>query len=118
VKGVVVEKITKVEFWLPLILGLTLCGCDFNSDEYEIKSITAAPEFAIPLAHGELTIKDILDKSDSAYLKVYPSGLVYLAYEDTLVSEDVRQLVNIPNLGNINSVLAVPSGTYSPSTTK
>ena len=92
-----------------------LLGCTFNGDDYEIKSISVNPEIAIPLATGKLSIKDILDQTDSAYVRVYSDGLVYLSFEETLVTQDIRDLIKLPDLGNIDRALDFPSGAYPPS---
>jgi hypothetical protein len=97
------------------ILFALLGSCTFTSEDYEIKSITGNPEMAVPLATGKLTIKDILNKSDSSYIRVYPDELVYLSYEETLVTQDIRDLVAIPDLSTVNRTLNFQAGTQPPS---
>jgi hypothetical protein len=105
-------KLALVNVSLVTLLG----ACTLNTDDYEIKNVSVNPEFSVPLATGHLTIQDILDQTDSAYIKVYGDGLVYLSYSDTLASQDIRDLVDLPNLGTISRSLSFPAGTYPPST--
>ena len=99
--------------FLTVLVGLfLLAGCTFSDEEYKIETISVSPEVAIPLATGTLIMQDILDQTDSAYVKVYPDGLVYLSYEDELVTQDIRDLIDVPDLGSINRSLSFPPGTY------
>src|SRR6185295_9564074 len=45
-------------------------------------------------------------------IKVKSDGLVYLAYDQALLSKDIRNLVDIPSVGNTITQLVVPPGTY------
>lgn len=92
-------------------------ACTFNDDDYKIKSIKGNPEWALPLATGSLTIKDILDKTDSSFIKIDQNDLVYLSYEKTLVTQDIRELINIPDLSTVNRALNFPAGNYPPTVT-
>src|SRR6185369_8489349 len=97
---------------LSLAFAFILLACTFSDRDFQIKGVKANPTLAIPLAFGDLSISDILKKGDVAQIKVKSDGLVYLAYDQALLSKDIRNLVNIPNIGNIITQLAVPAGTY------
>jgi hypothetical protein len=92
-------------------------SCTINGDDYEIESISAEPGIVFPLATGKLSINDILDKTDSAYVRVYPDGLVYLKYDAPLATQNINSLINVPNLATLNRSVVFPPGTYGPSTT-
>ena len=92
----------------PLVFS---CHDLFNSDDYKIKKLEVSPTEALPLAYGDLSIQDILSSQDSQYVKVYPDGLVYLDYDQTLRSQSIRDLVTIKDKTNIAGVIPAPSGT-------
>ena len=96
-----------------ILFLFSLASCSFNSAEYEVKKLEVDPEFAIPLAYGKLTIQDILNQTDSSYIHQYPDGLIYLSYQQELASQDIRELVDIPNL-SLQRTLTVPGGNYPP----
>ena len=85
-------KIKKKSTWLSSIIFLLIliaasCSNVFNTDQYnKIKSVEASPSEALPIGFGELSISDILSNKDSANIKVYNDGLVYLEYDQTLRS--------------------------------
>lgn len=95
-------------------IGVLLASCTVTSDDYNIQGLNASPTVAVPLAYGDLSIADLLSKRDSAYVKVQPDGLVYLSYNQFLISQDIRNLFTIPDIGTITTPLAVPAGTYPP----
>jgi spore germination protein GerM len=94
-----------------------IVSCTINGDDYDIESISAEPELVFPLATGKLSIHDLLDKTDSAYVRVYSGGLVYLKYDAPLTTQNINNLVSVPNLPTLNRSVAFPPGTYGPSTT-
>lgn len=98
-----------------VIIAVTVCSCSdiLNTDDYEVKRIKSTPSLDLPLAHGNLTVSDLLSKADSANIRVYPDGLVYLLYEQTLKSQDIRDLLAFPNKG-FNKTVPVPAGTIPP----
>jgi hypothetical protein len=51
-----------------LILGgLTLLmGCSFQADDYELSGLKANSDIALPLAFGDITIEDIIERASSA----------------------------------------------------
>ena len=89
-----------------------LISCVDESD-YSIDSLTVNPSVAIPLTHGDLSIKDLIKDTDSVYVKVYPDDLVYLAYSQTLVTQDIKDLFTIPDK-TLNQSLPIPAGTIPP----
>lgn len=89
-----------------------LISCVDKSD-YSLDSLTVNPSIAIPLTHGDLSIKDLIKDTDSVYVKVYPDDLVYLAYSQTLVTQDIKNLFTIPDK-TINQSLPIPAGTIPP----
>lgn len=104
-----------------LFLTLTLffygCGDLLDIDEYEVKKVKATPSMVLPIAFGALAISDLLDEVDQANIQIYPDGLVYLLYEQTLKSQDIRDLLVFPNKG-FNKSVPVPPGTIPPNTSE
>jgi hypothetical protein len=88
---------------------LALSACIDNKD-YTLDSLTITPTEAIPLASGTVSILDFISDGDSAYLKTYPDGLLYLSYSQTLKSEDIRNKFTIPNNSSTAS-FDLPAGT-------
>lgn len=84
-----------------------------DEKDYTLDSLTVNPSLAIPLTHGDLSIKDLIKDTDSVYVKVYPDDLVYLSYSETLVTEDIRDLFTIPDK-TINQSFVIPPGTIPP----
>ena len=97
-----------------LFLGfLTLFSCIDNSD-YQLDEVRLNPSIALPLVHGDLTIQDILDSTaNSANVKIYPDGLVYLAYIQELESQDIRELFSIPDK-SLSRSFVLPPGILPP----
>ncbi len=93
-------------------LALTSC---IDSDEYDVEGLTTSPSVTLPLAYGDLGIEDFLSSRDSAYIRVYDDGLVYLFYEQTLESPDIRNLIDIPDRSFIKNI-PLPTGTIPAST--
>ncbi len=92
---------------------LLLAGCSLNNADYNLKRASASPTLAIPLLQGSVGLRDLFRNADSTYVKVYPDGLLYLAYDQMLVSQDIRNLVNIPDVST-SRFLSVPTGNYPP----
>ncbi|GHN01989.1 hypothetical protein WSM22_34780 [Cytophagales bacterium WSM2-2] len=97
---------------LLLALATAVWACTFNDSDFKVKGVTANPQFAVPLASGTLSITDFLSDKDSANIKVKSDGLIYLSYDQSLASQDIRDLIVIPAVGNLNKQLAVPPGIY------
>lgn len=97
---------------LCLFFGVIILSCSINGDQFQIKGVESNPTLVAPLAFGDLSISDLLKKSDSSHIIVQSDGLVSLVYDQNLVSHDIRNLVDIPDIGNKNFSLAVPKGTY------
>lgn len=91
------------------ILALTSCSDIFNSNEYDIKKIKAAPSLTLPLAYGSLAVQDILSKADQTNIKIYPDGLVYLLYDQTLKSQGIRDLFVFPSKSFTKAVPVPPA---------
>lgn len=97
-------------------LGFTLlCISCIDTSEYEFDGVALNPSLALPLVNGNLTISDMLNDEDSAHFKKYDDGLLYVAYEDQFVSQDVRDLFAIPNI-NVNKSFVMPGLTIPPHT--
>ncbi|MFM7853909.1 MAG: hypothetical protein ACKO96_18795 [Flammeovirgaceae bacterium] len=86
--------------------------CSINNNDYEIKGFESNPALILPVAFGNLSISDLLDKSDSINIKVKPDGLVYLNYDQSLISKDIRNLIDIPSINNKSVELPIPAGNY------
>ncbi|MBX7124532.1 MAG: hypothetical protein K1X47_02480 [Cyclobacteriaceae bacterium] len=99
-----------------LLLGaLVLGSCSFNSGDYDVKGVEATPTVAVPLAFGSLSVQDLLNEADSTYIKVKPDGLVFINYDQELATQSIHDLIDIPNIANLTTVLNVPGGNYPPS---
>jgi len=95
---------------------LVLTSC-IDSDEYDVEGVTANPSITLPLAYGDLGIEDFLSNRDSSYIKVYDDGLVYLFYEQTLESPDIRNLIVIPDR-DFEKAVPLPPAIIPPSSTE
>lgn len=93
---------------------LSACGEVLDTKDYEFDEIEATPTLALPLAYGELGVDDILSKADSANIKVYPDGLVYLEYDETLRTQGVRDLIVIPDKSSITGSIVIPPAVIPP----
>lgn len=93
----------------PFFSLFVLFSC-LDEKDYSIDSLTVNPSIAIPLIHGDLSIKDLIKDTDSVYVKVYPDDLVYLAYTETLATQDIKDLFTIPDK-TLNQSLPIPAGT-------
>ncbi len=92
------------------ILALTSC---LDNKDYTLDSLTLTPTVAFPLAFGNISVLDLVSDKDSTYLKVYPDGLLYFSYSQTLPSQDVRALFKLPN-NTSNFGFDAPAGTLPP----
>src|SRR5690349_21611242 len=101
----------KNEFILSVVVCLLLESCTINDKDFQIKGVQSNPALVAPLASGELSILDVLKDKDSANIKVKPDGLVYLSYDQQLVSQDIRGLILIPDVNNQSAILPVPPAT-------
>lgn len=89
-------------------LGFTLlCISCIDTSEYEFDGVALNPSLALPLVNGNLTIGDMLNDEDSVHFKKYEDGLLYVTYQDQFVSQDVRDLFNIPDI-NVNKSFVMP----------
>ncbi len=99
-----------------LLLSLFIIGsiisCTINDRDFQIKGVQADPTLVAPIASGDLSILDILSGQDSALIKVTSDGLLYLDYDTTLITQDIRKLIDIPSVNNLTTAVAVPPGTY------
>ncbi len=94
------------------VLGLVSC---LDSKDYNLDTLTLTPTLAVPIAFGDIGILDLITDKDSSYLKVYPDGLLYFSYGQTLASQDIRSLFTLPN-NNSSTIFPLPAGTLPPST--
>ncbi|MBI1768285.1 MAG: hypothetical protein HYR67_07915 [Bacteroidetes bacterium] len=95
-----------------LLSCILIWSCTINDKDFQIKSVQSNPTLVAPLASGNLSILDLLKHQDSAHIKIKSDGLVYLSYDQTLDTRDIRNLVTIPTLGNLTTPVSVPAGTY------
>lgn len=97
-----------------LILAVFLASC-IDESQYDFQRVTLSPTLAFPVAFGDMGIVDILSNEDTAYVRSYPDGLLYLYYEKTLPSRDIRDLFSLPNNSSTTS-FDLPAGTLPAST--
>ena len=83
---------------ISMLVAATSCfdsNYDFNniSDEVEL-----TPSFAIPIAHGSLTLDDIFAETDSAgVVRKDDNGLLYIFYTTDLFSYKASDVITIPD---------------------
>lgn len=79
---------------------LLLVGCvdseDYNFDNLE--QVQWSPTFALPLATGQLGLEDLLSPEDSATLSVREDGVFYFEYQEQFESQDLGELIDIPDV--------------------
>ncbi len=92
---------------------LVFAGCSVNNADYNLKGLSAEPTVAVPLIQGSLGLLDLFQQADSSYVKVYSDGLIYLTYDQALASQDIRNLVDIPDV-SATHLVSVPQGTFPP----
>jgi hypothetical protein len=92
-----------------LLLFAFLLSCIDQSD-YELDEIELNPSLALPLVKGDLTIRDFLSDKDSAHIKIYPDGLIYLAYEQELKNQGIEELFVMPEK-LVNKSFILPAAT-------
>ena len=96
-----------------VFVGLLALGSCLDSKDYDIDAITITPTMALPLASGDLGLTNLVSDKDSKYVKVYPDGLMYLLYSDTLHSKGIRNLFNPANKNSPHTV-NLPAATIPP----
>jgi len=96
-----------------VFIGLLVLGSCIDSQDYNIDTVTITPTMAFPLAGGELSVTSILSDKDTKFIKVYPDGLLYLQYADTLYSSDIRKLFD-PADRVSNASINMPAATIPP----
>jgi hypothetical protein len=103
--------------WLysALVGIILLCNSCIDQSDYELDGIQLNPTIALPLVSGQLTINDILKDADSVHIKKYNDGLLYLAYEQELASQGIRELFSIPSQ-TANRSFIMPGATVPPHT--
>jgi hypothetical protein len=84
------------------------CSDLIDTSDYELEKVRASPDISIPLAFGDLRIEDLLNSTDSSFIQVYPDGLVYLLYEKTLTTRDIRDMLRFPDKNFEKSIPLVP----------
>src|SRR5256885_2318046 len=99
---------------LSAIVCLLLWGCTINDKDFQIKAVQGNPTLVVPLASGNLSILDVLKDKDSANIKIKSDGLVYLSYDQQLISQEIRGLATISDVNNQGVTILVPPATYPP----
>src|SRR6056297_3341706 len=107
-----------------LVLLIIIASC--NTDQFDFDNlsnqININHDISVPLAYGELSTKDLLESIDSAgYINEDPTGLLYLAYSDTMLSKTAEEEFQL-NDQNLNEVFYesdddVPTGALTEDTT-
>lgn len=107
-------KTRKAVHFFIVLFFLGACDNVLNTDDYKFEDLEVTPTMAVPLAYGDMSIRELLKSADSSYVKIYSDGLVYLEYDQTLRTQALRDLIVIPDKNDVTSTLAVPAGTLSP----
>jgi len=97
----------RYRFWAWLVLLLVFVSC-IDENDYSIDSVEVTPTIALPLVFGELSVQELINNTDSVYVKIYPDDLVYLSYSQTLASQGIRELFTIPDKSLIRSFFVPP----------
>ena len=97
-----------------LLVGL-LASC-FDESQYNFDQVSISPTMAIPVAFGDMGLVDLISNKDTAYIRAYPDGLLYLSYAETLPSRDIRDLFVLPDNQTTVS-FDLPAGTLPASAT-
>ncbi len=99
--------------WLNLFLALsvaTFLSACIDVSDYKLDEVALSPSLALPLVQGEVSISDLIGDANSANVKIDSDGLVYLSYENELISQGIEELFEIPDL-SINRSFIMPGGT-------
>jgi len=107
-----------------LAILIIIASC--NTDQFDFDNLSSQisinHDISVPLAHGEVSTKDLLESIDSAgYVNEDLTGLLYLAYSDTMLSKTAEEEFQImdQNLSEIfyESDDDVPTGAFIEDTT-
>jgi hypothetical protein len=102
-------------YTLMAVLALaTILSCVDQSD-YQIDEIDLTPSIALPLVTGSLAMSDLLEHIDATHVKVYPDGLVYFAYKETLETDNITDMFSIPDK-SVSLSFLLPGVTLPPTT--
>jgi hypothetical protein len=104
--------------WLFVLLA-AVASCNFDDlVDPKISGLTASPTIALPLGFGELSINDLLSDADSAFIKVYETGadkgVLYLYYEETLETQGISDLIELPDKNVTRGFRISPVGSAIP----
>lgn len=95
-----------------IVVAALLVAC-LDISDYEIDAFEINPKLALPIAFGDLSVQDLINDSDTAYIKVYPDDLVYLYYTQKLETQDINALFDLTNKSATRS-FSLPAGTIPP----
>lgn len=99
-----------------LLASLLLLASCFNERDYDIQQVSLTPSVAFPVAFGNMSLVEMLANKDTAFIRSYPDGLLYLQYEHMLASEDIRNQFVLPD-NNSTVSFDLPPGTLPASST-
>ncbi len=102
--------------WLNLFLALPasiLLSACIDTSDYELDEVALSPSLALPLVQGEVSIRDLIGDDNAANVKIDSDGLVYLSYEEELISQGIEELFDIPDL-SLNRSFIMPGGVLPP----
>ncbi|MFH0866668.1 MAG: hypothetical protein V1904_10755 [Bacteroidota bacterium] len=93
-----------------VIAGLSMQSCikkeDFDFDK--LAGFEYSPNFAAPLIHSKLTLRDILSDFDTNHLFVEDvTHFLYLIYNSTVFSQRADEIISIPDQ-TVNTVWNIP----------
>lgn len=94
------------------MVGIILSSC-IDSSEYQLDEVRLNPSLALPLVKGDLTLRDFLSDEDSANIRIYPDGLLYLSYAQELRTQGIRDLFSVPDRQVTRSFI-LPGGVLPP----
>jgi len=89
-----------INLLIALIILLSFSRC--TQDEYDLDKLSDEMEINMglltPLAYGSLSLNDIISEFDStSYIDTDQEGLLYITYEDSLLSLHAEDLLDVPD---------------------
>ncbi|MCK5856892.1 MAG: hypothetical protein KAG64_05345 [Bacteroidales bacterium] len=95
------------------ILSLILVASSCHKDRLQFDKIAGgkwSPEFAVPIAFGNLTMGDIIEGSEKTW-KEYPDGFLSVIYGKDRVSSIGDEVIKIPDQNNDTTItIILPPG--------
>ena len=101
--------------WFLIIFVISLMQTSCLKDHFEFDKLSGEvdfdPNFAAPVAHVEMNLRDIFQDYDTTELLQEDStGFLYLFYENSVFSAEASDLITIPDQNYTNSITGTEVG--------